>query len=82
MKVLAEVGDWYAPCCVEDLQRLDTADAVAEAQALLDEGIGQVFPSLERAAAVLMEKDDDPELWVALGMERWRVDMLQGRGPA
>lgn len=51
------IGWWYAPCCIEDLRLLATAEDLAEALELHSETGGMFFPTLTEALKSLEESD-------------------------
>lgn len=53
------LGMWWAPCCLHDLQQIDSAEALAEFYSMVDDGLCRgMWPTRDAGLADLLP--DEP----------------------
>ena len=69
------IGDWWAPCCLHDLQPVKSNEEVAEAREFAEEmGIGGVWSTCSEAVDDLIAECDDEERLFLLKWYRGKGD--------
>lgn len=54
-----QVGDWYAPCCEEDLERITDIEDLRDIQDLIGDGLGGRFWATQEAALKELAEEKD-----------------------